>query len=67
MTIDTEELLVPVMYCDGQGCGWEISDIHGEGTFMELIKHAKDHGWRITKDVDGDWVHYCPECCKEVM
>jgi hypothetical protein len=67
MTIETEGLLVPVMFCDGQGCAQELTDIHGDGEFMSLVRHAKESNWKITKDADGDWVHYCPECRKEAV
>jgi hypothetical protein len=62
MTIETQGLLFPVMFCDGVGCDEEISHEDAD-SFQALVNHAKNNGWQITKD-RGDWVHYCPQCRK---
>jgi hypothetical protein len=52
------------IYCDGELCaekfehdGWGAVDIIG------AVEKARDEGWRI-KRVDGEWIHFCPECVR---
>lgn len=30
--------------------------------FEEAVKAVKDKGWRMFKNKNGDWEHYCSEC-----
>jgi len=33
--------------------------------FRGAIDMAKDEGWKITKDEEGDWIHLCPICAEK--
>ena len=33
--------------------------------FYSAIHMAKDEGWKITKDEDGEWIHTCPVCAEK--
>lgn len=43
--------------CDSPSCNRAYS---GEGTFSEVWKEAREHGWRCIQIRDR-WVHYCPD------
>jgi hypothetical protein len=48
------------MRCDQRGCeNYEEFDTAGD--FKEMVKLAKDSGWKICKDMDF-WNHTCPVC-----
>jgi hypothetical protein len=32
--------------------------------FWRALGELKARGWRIERDSDGDWVHYCSKCKK---
>lgn len=32
----------------------------------EVLAEAKVQGWKIAKDAEDKWVHYCPECAQDV-
>jgi len=33
--------------------------------FRGAIDMAKDKGWKIRKDEDGEWIHICPVCAEK--
>lgn len=35
---------------------------HDRDDFDILIADAKDNGWDIDKDAQGQWMHTCPDC-----
>ena len=36
-----------------------------EDDFKEAVDMAKDKGWKVKKDQEGDWVHICPVCASK--
>lgn len=30
--------------------------------FREAVKFAKEAGWELSKDKEGNWVNFCPDC-----
>lgn len=30
--------------------------------FLDAIQYMKDEDWRISKNADDEWVHFCPSC-----
>lgn len=45
--------------CDGAGCKENFSVF---GDYDDLFIAIWAEGWRITKDRDGEWVHFCQKC-----
>ena len=33
--------------------------------FRAAVADAKERGWKIYKNEDGEWCHKCPECVKQ--
>lgn len=48
------------LICDND-CG-EATDLYDRDDFKSMIKDAKDNGWVVETDENGDWTHYCPDC-----
>lgn len=38
----------------------------GFESFREAQAWAREHGWHIGKDADGDWIHICPNCARDL-
>lgn len=49
--------------CDN--CNELYSQYHDRDEFLDFIDEIKSDGWYCTKDDDGRWIHYCPECAKD--
>ena len=50
-----------VVNCDG--CSdYYTHDIPED--FIGAIDAVKSYGWKMRKDDDGAWEHFCPECAK---
>ena len=48
-------------YINCDGCSeYYMHDI--EGDFLGAILAVKEIGWRLRKDKDGNWEHFCPMC-----
>jgi len=41
-------------------CGED--EFYPEEYFRDFIEAAKDNGWRVFKDTEGDWFHLCRNC-----
>ena len=50
--------------CDAPRCTWSYSGGDDYPDFREAWEAAKAEGW-VTFRLDGEWVHYCPECKKK--
>jgi hypothetical protein len=48
-----------LMACDGHMCSQELELT---GDWQECINEAKDNGWKIRPEEDGEWKHWCPKC-----
>lgn len=46
--------------CDGERCNDEYDGDSDQ--FNETLADMKRNGWRVVKDRDGEWCHYCPDC-----
>lgn len=33
-----------------------------EYDFSDAVQAMKDAGWKIQRNDDGEWEHFCPEC-----
>ena len=44
-----------MLTCDNCGDGTECEN------WADALEYIKDNGWQ-KKRVDGEWVHYCPDC-----
>ena len=71
--IDFDDILKEaVVYCDGDECSRE-EIIDGDGMYVpsyreiyrEISKELRNSGWKIGRDVNGDWYHLCPDCFEE--
>lgn len=38
----------------------------GFESFREAQLWAREHGWHVAKDADGDWIHICPNCARDL-
>jgi len=50
------------IYCDGCDEEQEFDGFDGHVDFHKAIKEAKEYGWKMYKDKDGEWAHYCIDC-----
>lgn len=48
-----------IMYCDGYDCDKSL-EMYGD--FVECIQETKDNQWRIMRDDNDCYLHYCPRC-----
>lgn len=48
-----------VVQCDG--CSDEVLET-GTDVFQEAVAAARDEGWGLRKNKQGDWENYCPKC-----
>ena len=46
-------------------CGTE-EIIDTAGNWGEMIRELKSLGWKVQKDADDEWAHYCPSCAASV-
>jgi hypothetical protein len=57
MTVERQHGMI-LFICDN--CGEDFDSDTDE--FMEAVTALKDEGWKIAKNEDDDWVHFCPGC-----
>lgn len=66
--IETDRFFGTVtMYCDCCHDEQVFENPDGRVNFQYAIDEAKQYGWKITKDISGNWAHYCAACveCEE--
>lgn len=48
--------------CDGCDHEQEFEGFDGLIDFRKAIREAKEDGWKIYIDINGEWAHYCIDC-----
>ncbi len=48
--------------CDGESCPEEFSVESISHEWADVTSEMRNKGWRSLKEVDGQWVHLCPQC-----
>lgn len=61
MTLGRESYNGPIHFCCDE-CG-EIADTHCSD-FDGALAKVKSRGWRVLRDPDGGWNHFCRDCAK---
>jgi hypothetical protein len=47
--------------CNGNECGVSHGTYDNDD-FQIMISDLKRDGWKIVKNANGEWEHYCPDC-----
>ena len=48
--------------CDGEQCQESFSVISPSHEWADFINDMRAKRWHSIKEVDGQWVHLCPDC-----
>lgn len=43
-----------------------VENIDSDGDWSRMLRELRDLGWKVEKDADEEWCHWCPECKQSI-